>query len=46
MYRGPIVGGLHFVGMVVIGIAGDRIGEVTHFETAIARYFGLLRALN
>ena len=34
------------MGIVVIGIAGDRICEITHFETAIARYFGLPRRLN
>jgi hypothetical protein len=38
--------GLHLVGIVVIGIAGDRICEITHFETAVARYFGLPRTLN
>ncbi len=44
--RDPIAGGLHLVGIVVIGTAGDRICEITHFETAIARYFGLPRTLN
>ena len=44
--RDPIAGGLHLVGIVVIGIAGDRICEITHFETAIARYFGLPRAFD
>ena len=44
--RDPIAGGLHLVGIVVIGIAGDRICEITHFETAIARYVGLPRTLN
>jgi hypothetical protein len=41
--RDPIGGGLHLAGIVVIGIAGDRICEITHFETAIAPYFGLPR---
>jgi hypothetical protein len=44
--RVPVAGGLHFVGIVVIGTAGDRICGITHFETAIARYFGLPRMLN
>jgi len=39
-------GGLHLVGIVVIGIAGDRICGITHFETAIAWYFGLPRTLS
>jgi hypothetical protein len=34
------------MGIVVIGIAGDRICEITHFERAISRYFGLPRTLN
>jgi hypothetical protein len=34
------------VGTVVIGIAGDRTCEITHFETAISPYFGLPRTLN
>jgi hypothetical protein len=34
------------VGIVVIGIAGDRICEITHFETAISPSFGLPRTLN
>ena len=44
--RDPIAGGLHLVGIVVIGIAGDRICGITHFGTAIAPYFGLPRTLN
>jgi RNA polymerase sigma-70 factor (ECF subfamily) len=44
--RDPVANGLHLVGIVVIGIAGDRICGITHFETAIARYFGLPRTLN
>ena len=44
--RDPIAGGLHLVGIVVIAIAGDRICEITHFETAIAPYFNLPRMLN
>lgn len=44
--RVPVAGGLHLVGIVVIGIAGDRICGITHFETAIAWYFGLPRTLS
>ena len=44
--RDPVTGGLHLVGIVVIGVAGDRICEITHFETAIAAYFGLPRTLS
>jgi hypothetical protein len=44
--RDPVTGGLHLVGIAVIGIAGDRICGIAHFETAIARYFGLSRMLN
>jgi hypothetical protein len=31
---------------LVIGIARDRICEITRFETAIVAYFGLPRTLN
>ena len=44
--RVPVAGGIHLVGIVVIGIAGDRICGITHFGTAIGRYFGLPRTLN
>jgi hypothetical protein len=44
--RDPIAGSVHLAGIVVIGIAGDRICEITHFEMAIATYFGLPRTLN
>jgi hypothetical protein len=44
--RDPIAGGLHLVDIVVIGIAGDRICEITGFETAIAPYFDRPRTLN
>ena len=44
--RVPVAGALLLVGIVVIGIAGDRICGITHFGTAIGRYFGLPRTLN
>jgi RNA polymerase sigma-70 factor (TIGR02960 family) len=43
--RDPVAGGLHLVGLLVIVPAGDRVREVTHFETAPAPYFGLPRTL-
>ncbi|WUJ71488.1 sigma-70 family RNA polymerase sigma factor [Kribbella soli] len=43
--RDPVTGGLHLIGVVVIGIAGDRIHEIIHFETTVASYFGLPRTL-
>ena len=33
------------MGIVVIGVAGDRICGITHFETAISPYIGLPRRL-
>ncbi|WP_410792806.1 sigma-70 family RNA polymerase sigma factor [Kribbella sp. C-35] len=44
--RDPVTGGLHLIGVLVIGIAGDRIDEITHFETSVAPYFGLPRTLD
>jgi RNA polymerase sigma-70 factor (ECF subfamily) len=44
--RDPVTGGLHLIGVLVIGIAGDRIHEITHFETTVASYFGLPRSLD
>ncbi|HEY3556892.1 MAG TPA: sigma-70 family RNA polymerase sigma factor [Kribbella sp.] len=44
--RDPVAGGLHLIGVLVIGIAGDRIHEITHFETTVASYFGLPRTLS
>ncbi|MFI7060111.1 sigma-70 family RNA polymerase sigma factor [Kribbella sp. NPDC050124] len=43
--RDPVTGGRHLIGVLVIGIAGDRIHELTHFETTVASYFGLPRTL-
>ncbi|GAA3135725.1 RNA polymerase sigma-70 factor (ECF subfamily) [Kribbella aluminosa] len=44
--RDPVTGGLHLIGVLVIGIAGDRIHEIVHFETTVAPYFGLPRTLS
>jgi RNA polymerase sigma-70 factor (TIGR02960 family) len=44
--RDPVTGLLHLAGLEVIGIAGDRICEITHFETTVAGYFGLPRTLD
>ncbi|HEY9411301.1 MAG TPA: sigma-70 family RNA polymerase sigma factor [Jiangellaceae bacterium] len=44
--RDPVAGRLHLAGVVVIGLAGDRVCEITHFETAVAPYFGLPRTLD
>jgi hypothetical protein len=30
----------------VVDLAGDRLCEITHFETALAPYFGLPRTLD
>jgi RNA polymerase sigma-70 factor (ECF subfamily) len=44
--RDPATGGLHLVGVLVAVVAGDRIRELTHFETTVAASFGLPRTLN
>jgi RNA polymerase sigma-70 factor (TIGR02960 family) len=43
--RDRVTGGLHLAGVIVVGLAGDRIGELTRFETVVAPYFGLPRTL-
>jgi RNA polymerase sigma-70 factor (TIGR02960 family) len=43
--RDPVAGGLHLTGILVAGLADDRINELTHFETTIAPYFALPRTL-
>jgi RNA polymerase sigma-70 factor (TIGR02960 family) len=43
--RDPVTGSLHLTGLVVVGLAGDRICEITHFETTLAPYLGLPRTL-
>jgi RNA polymerase sigma-70 factor (TIGR02960 family) len=42
----PITGHLHVTGVLVVDLAGDRIREITHFETTLAPYFGLPRTLH
>jgi RNA polymerase sigma-70 factor (ECF subfamily) len=44
--RDPVTRGLHIIGIVVLGLTGDRICELTHFETTLAPYFGLPRTLD
>jgi RNA polymerase sigma-70 factor (ECF subfamily) len=44
--RNPTTGGLHITGVYVIGLAGDRICDLTRFETTLAPYFGLPRTLD
>jgi RNA polymerase sigma-70 factor (ECF subfamily) len=39
----PATGILHVTGVYVIGLAGDRICELTRFETTLAPYLGLPR---
>ncbi|HEU5008372.1 MAG TPA: sigma-70 family RNA polymerase sigma factor [Jatrophihabitantaceae bacterium] len=39
-------GTLHITGVYVITTAGDRISELTRFETTLAPYFGLPRTLD
>ncbi|MEV6647871.1 sigma-70 family RNA polymerase sigma factor [Amycolatopsis sp. NPDC051371] len=40
-----VTGGLHLAGVIVVGLAGDRISEFTRFDTATAPHFGLPRTL-
>jgi RNA polymerase sigma-70 factor (TIGR02960 family) len=44
--RDRITGGLHLAGVIVVGLAGGRICELTRFETVVAPYFGLPRTLD
>jgi RNA polymerase sigma-70 factor (ECF subfamily) len=44
--RDAVTGVLHVSGVYVIGLAGERICELTRFETTIAPYFGLPRTLD
>jgi RNA polymerase sigma-70 factor (TIGR02960 family) len=43
--RDPTSGGLHLMGVEVVRLAGDRICEITRFETTVAPHFGLPRTL-
>jgi RNA polymerase sigma-70 factor (ECF subfamily) len=44
--RDPINRCLRVTGVYVIALSGDRISEMTRFETALAPYFGLPRSLD
>jgi RNA polymerase sigma-70 factor (TIGR02960 family) len=44
--RDSVTGLLHLAGLEVVGIAGDRICEITRFENTVAAYFGLPRTLD
>jgi RNA polymerase sigma-70 factor (TIGR02960 family) len=44
--RDPVTGGMHLTGILVVALAGDRICEITHFETTLAAHFGLPRTLD
>jgi RNA polymerase sigma-70 factor (TIGR02960 family) len=39
-------GRLHVTGILVVALAGDRICELTHFESGLAPYFALPRSLS
>lgn len=41
----PTAGRMHLTSIIVLGLAGERVGELTRFETAIASYFGVPRTL-
>ncbi len=44
--RDSVAGGLHLTGIEVVSLAGDRVCEITRFETSVAPYFGLPRTLD
>ncbi|MDT4894240.1 MAG: hypothetical protein QOE97_3275 [Pseudonocardiales bacterium] len=44
--RDAVTGVLHVTGVLVLAIAGDRISELTHFETTLAAHLGLPRTLD
>lgn len=41
--RDPVSGGLHLVGVLVVGVTGGRVSEVTHFEPGAGAWLGLPR---
>jgi RNA polymerase sigma-70 factor (ECF subfamily) len=43
--RDQATGNLRLTGVEVIAIAGDRVSEITRFETTLAPHFGLPRTL-
>ena len=44
--RDPVAGNLHLVGLLVIRTRGDRVEEITHFDTSTASRLGLPRTLD
>jgi RNA polymerase sigma-70 factor (TIGR02960 family) len=44
--RDRVAGGLHLVGLLVIRTRGDRVVEITHFDTTTASRLGLPRTLD
>jgi hypothetical protein len=44
--RAPVAGSLHLVGLLVIRTRGDRVEDITHFDTATAFRLGLPRTLD
>jgi RNA polymerase sigma-70 factor (ECF subfamily) len=44
--RDPTTGRLHLAGIEVVALAGDRVREITRFDTATAPHFGLPRTLD
>jgi RNA polymerase sigma-70 factor (TIGR02960 family) len=44
--RDAVSGRLRLAGVLVIGLAGDRICDLVRFETSVAPYFGLPRTLD
>jgi RNA polymerase sigma-70 factor (TIGR02960 family) len=45
-FRDPVTGGLHVAGVEVVALAGDRICEITRFESTLAPYLSLPRTLD
>ncbi|WP_369962088.1 RNA polymerase subunit sigma-70 [Leifsonia sp. EB34] len=41
----PVSGGLHLVGVLVVGVTGGRVSEVTHFDPGAGAWLGLPRRL-
>ena len=44
--RDPVSGGLHLVGVLVIGVVDGRVDEVTHFDPGAGAWLGLPRRLD
>jgi RNA polymerase sigma-70 factor (ECF subfamily) len=44
--RDRVAGNLHLVGLLVIRARGDRVEDITHFDTTTASRFGLPRTLD